>query len=210
MKKILNELFISRFLLLALASALSGCVSLLPKPSTPPQEFTLGYLKRDVSQSKKQKPLVLKITKTTAATPLQAQQILILSEKEDFLESNYLADAIWHEPLADLIQCRLIEELRARHLFKGVGHDHEAFRPDLLYLPALHHFEIVKSFSGQHKAVVALSVREVAYDDRRLKREHVFQNERLVSASLDGFISGLNFSFLKVLDDAVSWIESSE
>lgn len=205
-----NLPFTRHFLCFAMVAVLSGCVSLLPEPSTPPKEFTLGCSKRDISPSKKQKPFVVKITKTIAAAPLQAQQILILSEKEDFLESDYLADAIWHEPLADLVQCRLIEELRTRQLFKGVGHNHEAFRPNLLYLPALHHFEIVKASSGQHKAIVVLSIREVAFEDRRLKRERVFQDERPVPSSLDGFISGLNHSFLKVLEDAVSWIEDSD
>lgn len=210
MKTLLSLPFIRHLSFFVLIAFLPGCVSLLPKPSTPPKEFTLGGAQREISESKKQKPYVVKITKTIAATPLQAQHILILTEKGDFLESDYLADAIWHEPLADLVQCRLIEELRARQLFKGVGHNHEAFRPDLLYLPALHHFEIVKDSSGQYRAVVTLSIREVTFEDRCLKRERVFRDERPVPASLDGFISGLNHSFLKVLEDAVSWIEDSK
>lgn len=201
-------LSVTRYLLILSCGAfLSGCVSLLPKATNPPQEFTLGSLDKSLGSSTQKKQTVIKIAKTIAAAPLQAQQILILSEKGDLLESHYLADAIWHEPLADLVQCRLVEELRLRQSFKGIGHGHESFRPDLLYLPAIHHFEIVKSESGQHKTRVILSVREVVYQDRTLRREKVFRDERPVPPELRGFVAGLNQSFLKVLADIISWID---
>tara|TARA_A100000171_G_C2129335_1_gene145636 strand:- start:729 stop:1343 length:615 start_codon:yes stop_codon:yes gene_type:complete len=194
------------FICLGLLPFLGGCISLLPEASSPPREFTLDFLGGEKKLVAPSKDLVIKIDKTIAAAPLQAQRILLLSKEAGLIESHYLADVVWHEPLASLVQCRLIEAIRNGGMFKGVGYSQEAFKPDLLYLPALHHFEIEKG-AGTYKAVVSLSLREVSYQDHSLQRERVFYDERPVSESLEAFVTGLNQSFLKILIEAVNWIE---
>lgn len=193
---------------LMVSGMVSGCVSLLPKGSTPPEEVTLGSLERYPQKGMSSKSLVLKIDKTSAPAPLQAQRILIITQEKGILSSSYLANLIWNEPLADLVQYRLVEELRQGGVFKGVGHGHEPFRPDLLYLPALHHFEIIKTLEGAYQARVSLSLREVDYQDRTLKREKIFRQVLSVKPALQAFLSGLNQAFLSVLQEAVTWVEA--
>lgn len=197
----------SRLLFSLPALLISGCLSLFPEGGTDAAQYDLPLPETHASTLNPLHPDVLKIGAIACAQPHATARILVRRQDQDLIQDTPLANALWSEPLPDLITHRVSQYLTSAHLFQGVVQKNDPIEAKYLLTGTVDAFELRPALSHL-EAYVRITFLLTLQKERRLLKSHTFE-ARVPSASTtqEAAVRALSQGFSRILQDLKGWLE---
>ena len=196
----------ARFLLPLSFFLLPGCVSLFPEGGTDAAQYDLPLPEVHGPGRAPRHPDVLKIGGITCAQPHATARILVRRQDQGLLQDEPLANALWSEPLPDLITHRLTQYLGSAHLYRGIVQKNDPIEAKYLLSGRVEAFELRPSPTSL-EAHVRINFLLTLQKERRLLNSHTFEAHITGDAKTqEAGVRALSQAFSRVLWDLKEWL----
>jgi ABC-type uncharacterized transport system auxiliary subunit len=125
------------------ALIMTGCVNVLPNPSTPPTVLSLEGSSPPPLTSHP-RPFVVMIERPSSSQWLDSKRLSIHYMKNQLPVQDYIAAYEWPQRLPDVLHGLVADDLRHHQLFKGVVLPNDIMPHDQVLLMTIHAWDIMK------------------------------------------------------------------
>ncbi len=193
---------------LLIACFLTGCVSLIPKTKADVRLMSLTALETEKFSTPA--PLTVSVDVPVAAADLSGSDILEVHEASNGVtEITTYKKARWSDPLAKILQDKILILLEEHQVFKSIHRPEEGVVADLILQTAVEKFYIVKT-AKERRAEIHLSLKLLDPSTGKVIAYKVFQtSEKTAEVRLQAYVHALNQAYLQAQREILEWLKTA-